>query len=122
MADLAVAAARGMLVDGVVTEGFHAVDRYDFRDWLERHHASKMACESAFVRAVYGLGFAFEDGDPERPRASAAAALLGLARLVFDYRGSLMWKMKFGMGDTIFAPLYEVLRRRKVEFKFFHRV
>jgi uncharacterized protein with NAD-binding domain and iron-sulfur cluster len=30
--------------------------------------------------------------------------------------------MQAGMGDTIFGPFYEVLRRRGVKFEFFHRV
>lgn len=33
-----------------------------------------------------------------------------------------MWKMQAGMGDVIFAPMYEVLRRRGVKFAFFHRL
>jgi uncharacterized protein with NAD-binding domain and iron-sulfur cluster len=30
--------------------------------------------------------------------------------------------MRGGMGDVVFAPLYEVLRRRGVRFEFFHRL
>jgi uncharacterized protein with NAD-binding domain and iron-sulfur cluster len=30
--------------------------------------------------------------------------------------------MTAGMGDVVFAPLYDVLRRRGVDFEFFHRV
>ena len=30
--------------------------------------------------------------------------------------------MRAGMGDVVFAPLYEVLRRRGVAFRFFHRL
>ncbi len=26
------------------------------------------------------------------------------------------------MGDTVFAPIYEVLKKRGVKFKFFHKV
>ncbi len=33
-----------------------------------------------------------------------------------------MYKMMAGMGDTIFTPLYQVLCRRGVKFKFFHKV
>ncbi|MDH3250985.1 MAG: FAD-dependent oxidoreductase, partial [Acidimicrobiia bacterium] len=32
------------------------------------------------------------------------------------------WKMNAGMGDVVFAPAYEALRRRGVRFEFFHRV
>ena len=34
----------------------------------------------------------------------------------------LFWKMAGGMGDVVFAPLYEVLKRRGARFEFFHRL
>ena len=30
--------------------------------------------------------------------------------------------MQAGMGDTVFTPFYEVLKRRGVRFEFFHRL
>jgi uncharacterized protein with NAD-binding domain and iron-sulfur cluster len=33
-----------------------------------------------------------------------------------------MYRMQAGMGDAVFAPLYELLRARGVRFEFFHRV
>jgi uncharacterized protein with NAD-binding domain and iron-sulfur cluster len=33
-----------------------------------------------------------------------------------------MWKMNAGMGDVVFAPLYELLVKRGVDVSFFHRV
>ena len=36
--------------------------------------------------------------------------------------GSIFWKMTAGMGDVVIAPLYQALRRRGVQFEFFHRV
>jgi uncharacterized protein with NAD-binding domain and iron-sulfur cluster len=41
---------------------------------------------------------------------------------LFTYRGSIVWKMRAGMGDVVFAPFYEVLKRRGVSFEFFHRL
>ncbi len=43
-------------------------------------------------------------------------------RMFFTYRGALFWRMTAGMGDIVFAPLYEVLKRRGVRFEFFHRL
>jgi uncharacterized protein with NAD-binding domain and iron-sulfur cluster len=43
-------------------------------------------------------------------------------RMFFTYRGALFWKMQAGMGDVVFAPAYEVLKRRGVRFEFFHRL
>ena len=57
-----------------------------------------------------------------KPRIGAGAALRGAMRMFFTYRGALFWRMRAGMGDIVFAPLYEVLERRGVRFEFFHRV
>jgi uncharacterized protein with NAD-binding domain and iron-sulfur cluster len=42
--------------------------------------------------------------------------------MFFTYRGSIFWKMRAGMGDVVFAPFYEILKRRNVRFEFFHRL
>ena len=35
---------------------------------------------------------------------------------------TVSWDQEAGLGDAIFAPIYEVLKERGVHFKFFHRV
>jgi uncharacterized protein with NAD-binding domain and iron-sulfur cluster len=42
--------------------------------------------------------------------------------MLFDFKGSLFWRMQAGMGEAVFAPLYEALTRRGVEFRFFRRL
>ncbi|MGI9437460.1 MAG: NAD(P)-binding protein [Geminicoccaceae bacterium] len=122
--DIVLAILRGCIVDGVITDprGFEVIDDYDWCDWLKRHGASEASVKSAFMRGSYDLLFAFEDGDVERPRMAAGQALRGAFRMFFTYRGALFWKMRAGMGDIVFAPLYDVLKRRGVRFKFFHRL
>ncbi len=123
--DLLLTVARGVIRFGLVTDprGFDAIDDYDFREWLELNGASCAVLESAFLRGlVYDQAFAYEDGDPARPRMSAGQALRTLLRMLFTYRGALFWKMRAGMGDVVFAPFYEVLCRRGVRFEFFHRL
>jgi uncharacterized protein with NAD-binding domain and iron-sulfur cluster len=123
--DLLLAVIRGMVRFGLVTDprGFDAVDEYDFREWLELNGASRLTLDSDFLRGVgYDRMFAYEDGDPARPRMSAGQALRDLLRTLFTYRGAIFWKMRAGMGDVVFAPFYEVLRRRGVRFEFFHRL
>ena len=44
------------------------------------------------------------------------------SKMFFEYRGAIFWKMAAGMGDVVFAPLYQALRRRGRRFEFFHRV
>ena len=36
-------------------------------------------------------------------------ALRGALRMFFTYRGAMFWRMRSGMGDAVFAPLYKVL-------------
>jgi uncharacterized protein with NAD-binding domain and iron-sulfur cluster len=122
--DLVLAVIRGIIRFGLVTDsrGFDAIDDYDCREWLKLNGASDQAVDSAFLRALYDLAFAYEDGDVARPRIAAGQALRGAVRAFFTYRGAFFWKMQAGMGDVVFAPFYEVLRRRGVSFKFFHRL
>jgi uncharacterized protein with NAD-binding domain and iron-sulfur cluster len=122
--DLSLAVIRGFIRFGLLTDprGFEAIDDYDCRDFLKLNGASQQAVDSAFVRALYDLAFAYEDGDVHRPRIAAGQALRGAVRAFFTYRGAFFWKMQAGMGDIVFAPLYEVLKRRGVRFEFFHRL
>jgi uncharacterized protein with NAD-binding domain and iron-sulfur cluster len=122
--DLALATLRGYVTSDLLTapHGFDAIDDLDCREWLRRNGASEEALDSGYLRGLYDLGFAYEDGDVARPRVSAAQALRGFVRAFFTYRGAFFWKMQGGMGDVVFAPLYEVLRRRGVRFRFFHRL
>lgn len=125
IADLLLTVVRGSVRFGLVTDprGFDAIDGYDYREWLEINGASRATLDSAFVRGGgYNLSFSYEGGDLTRPRTSAGQALRGALRMFFTYRGAFFWKMSAGMGDIVFAPLYEVLRRRGVRFEFFHRL
>ncbi len=120
---LGIKIALGMVRDGVLKYGYDVIDRYDFTEWLQRHGCTdKDIWWSPVVRGVYGLVFGYEPTDVERPNLAAGVALRGVLRMFLMYRGSIIYKMQAGMGDTIFAPMYEVLRRRGVTFKFFHRV
>lgn len=114
----------GILADGLLTrpEGFGAVNHLDYRDWLLGHGVDPDALESPILRGMYDLVFGYEEGDPARPRFSAGLGLELATKMLLGYSGALFWQMQAGMGEVIFAPLYEVLRQRGVEFRFFHRV
>lgn len=124
IADVVLAIMRGIIRDRLLftSQGFEAIDDYDWREWLRRHGASEASLDSGFIRGSYDLLFAYEDGDIGRPRLAAGQALRGAMRMFFTYRGALFWKMQAGMGDIVFAPFYEVLRRRGVTFEFFHKL
>ena len=80
---------RGIVRFGLLTDarGFDAIDDYDCREWLLLNGASRAAVDSAFVRALYDLGFSYEDGDPERPSIAARQSLRATIRAFFTYRG-----------------------------------
>jgi uncharacterized protein with NAD-binding domain and iron-sulfur cluster len=122
--DLVLAILVGIIRFRLVTDrrGFDAIDEYECREWLLLNGASERAVNSAFVRGLYDLAIAYPGGDPKRGALAAGQAIRGSLRMFFTYRGSLFWKMRAGMGDVVFAPFYEVLRRRGVRFEFFHRL
>ncbi len=124
LVELVTANLVGIMVDGLLTnpEGFGAINHLDYREWLLGHGIDPAALESPILRGMYDLVFGYEDGDPARPRFSAGLGLELATKMLLGYSGALFWKMQAGMGEVIFAPLYEVLRERGVEFRFFHRV
>ncbi|MFZ1162075.1 FAD-dependent oxidoreductase [Mycobacterium sp.] len=119
-----VAVIRGILADNLVTDprGFRAINDEDYNAWLLRHGAHPDVLDFALVRGLYDLVFAYEDADPQRPSFGAGQAIFLTALALFQYKGAIFWKMTAGMGDIVIAPLYQALRRRGVEFEFFHRL
>lgn len=122
------------MMKGIVTDvlrkpaGFDAIDGREWTAWLRCHGLSSCTVGKTFeqrapaLRGVYDVAFGFPEGCVRNANVAAGTATNDLLRLIFDYRGSIYYKMRAGMGDAIFAPLYEVLRRRGVEFRFFHAV
>ena len=102
---------------------FDALNDRDLRAWLAEHGARETTlANSSILRAFYDLVFGYVDGDKTRGDVAAGKALQALIRIVFGYRESMLYKFTAGMGDAIFCPLYEALRRRGVRFEFFHRI
>ena len=121
---LETATVRGIISDNLVTDprGFRAINEEDFCAWILRHGAHPDVVEFPLVRGLYDMVFGYEDGDVERRALAAGVALLLTGIALFQYKGGFFWKMTAGMGDVVIAPLYQALRRRGVEFEFFHRV
>jgi len=119
LVDAGAATVRGLIADGVLLDGYDAINQYDLKDWLKRHGCVN---PDLVTRAAYDACFAYQNGDISLPRIEAGTALRGAMRTVLSYRGAVLWRMNAGMGDTIFSPLYLLLKRRGVKFEFFHRV
>ena len=122
--DLLLATLTGITRFGLVTDprGFDAIDDFECSEWLRLNGASEKSLNSAMIRGMYDLAFSFEGGDVKRRKLAAGQAIRGALRMFFTYRGAMFWKMRAGMGDIVFAPFYEVLKRRGVGFEFFHRL
>ena len=105
--------------------GIARLDEIEFRAWLVSAGANPTFTGWAPVRVLYDLAFAYEHGDSssiDNGRLAAGHALRSLLRMTFGYKDAPLWKMNAGMGDTVFTPLYQVLRRRGVGIHLFHRV
>jgi uncharacterized protein with NAD-binding domain and iron-sulfur cluster len=128
MLDVIASTVTGICEDGVLEHGFDEINGYEWSDWLRRHGAKEVtlgrtpAERSPVLRSVYDVAFGYVDGDIAKANVAAGTATNDLLRLLFSYRGALMYKMQAGMGDVVFGPLYEVLRGRGVRFEFFHAV
>jgi uncharacterized protein with NAD-binding domain and iron-sulfur cluster len=115
---------KGMLID-IPDGNFDKLDQLEIRDWLQLHGLSEELSEWVPVRLIYDLGFAYSNGDSssvKNGRAGAGVTLRVLLRCLLGYREAPLYRMKAGMADTVFTPLYRVLRDRGVKFEFFHRV
>jgi len=135
----------GIIGDSLWLRGFEAADRYDLREWMLRHRSytgwTDIAANSACIDAGYDYAFAYNcgrvgiepnpndsaylgspRGNDDHAKIAAGTAMKGLLQLVLAYRGAIFWEMTAGMGDVVFAPLYEILKKRGVQFRFFHRV
>lgn len=120
--DLAGSMAAGFLADGLLFHGHESIDHLDFRQWLERNGANSVTLESGPVQALYDAALAYVNGDTTRGNFAAGTCLSALFRALLTYRGAVFWHPSAGIGDSMMAPLYEVLRGRGVKFQFFHRV
>lgn len=125
LVELVVTVIVGILRDRLLSDpdGLDAINDEDCKVWLRRHGASERATSSPLVRALYDMAFAnVKVSKDDVPGLAAGQALRGALRMFFTYRGSLFWKMRAGMGDAVFSPLYEVLKQRGVKFEFFHEL
>jgi uncharacterized protein with NAD-binding domain and iron-sulfur cluster len=120
--ELVAGSLAGIIRDDVLWRGFGAVDEEDLREWLGRHGTSaETLVRSPVLRGLYDLTFAYRDGDKRHPTLAAGKGLQSLLMMI-NYEGSFMWRMRAGMGDVVFAPLYLALRQRGVKFQFFSEV
>lgn len=121
--DLGCSMLIGMLQDDVFAPGgFENLDDIDLRDWLVRSGALVETANSPPIVTWYNAIAAYEGGNIATPNMSAGIGLRGLLRLGLTYRGAFSFQLTREVGDSLIAPLYQVLKDRGVRFLFFHRV
>ena len=98
------------------------LDDWELRDFLRHYGAHPATVNSPVVSAIYDAVFAQVAGDPARENLAAGAGLRSMLRILLGYKRAMFYKMQAGMGDTILTPIYEVLKARGVQFRFFHEV
>lgn len=136
-ADLVGTIMIGVLHDDLFRQGFESINHLNYYEWLRAHstvpEGTEFTVSSVLVQFAYDACFAYRDGDevapptPDKPLhgvpdMEAGTLLRGQIRLLLTYKGSVDWLFQAGAGEVLVAPVYEVLRRRGVRFKFFHKV
>ncbi len=123
--DLGLANLIGGLRDGLLLDPaahLEAVNRLDYRAWLKAHGAGEATIDSALVRSLYDLIFAYPEGNWQTYGNVEAGTLFLSLLNTATYQGSIIWKFNTATGDLIVQPLYDVLTARGVKFEFFSRV
>ncbi len=112
------------VIDGQIKLDFELINCYDYKEWLAMHGADQnITLQAPFIISMYDGPFAFVRGNANNPSVEAGTILNIFLRLAFTCKENFVWRMSAAMGDTIFAPFYELLTRDgKAKFKFFHKL
>ncbi len=120
--DLMTTILQGVIADDVLENDIDELDRYDYREWLQKHGIDPMTLASGFAQIVPNIGFNYPDGDSTGfPAFSAAPYVYFFLRQVYAI-GDALYFFAAGTGDTVIAPVYRTLVKRGVKFEFFHKV
>jgi uncharacterized protein with NAD-binding domain and iron-sulfur cluster len=122
MADYLLSLLIGTVQDDIINKGFDSIDNENFSDWLLRHGAAMITVSSPLALNTVNLSYQYPQGDTTRTALMAAGCYLHWSLRSFAYLGAFAWLFEAGTGETIIAPMYEVLKMRGVKFKFFHKV
>ena len=116
--DVLIATAIGMIVDGLLVSpvDWFRIDDLSAEDWLVKHGADRASVAASPNLLLRELVFAKTSG------VGAGTCLHWTLRMMLTYKGAFAYAMQAGMGDTVFAPFYQVLSARGVRFEFFQSV
>lgn len=100
--DLFFAISRGLIASGIIfpPHNWFSIDSYDLVDWLRKYGANETTLSSPLI-------FAMKDAAYHGYSPIAVGTILhAMMRMLFTYRGNILYKMQAGMGDVIFTPIY----------------
>lgn len=120
----------GMVVDKVPSQGWDHLDDENWDAWLARHGALPITIASPLALNTVNLSYQYTSGnavtyplgDTAKPSLMAAGAYVHWTLRSFAYCGHVLYAFAAGTGETIIAPIYEVLKKRGVKFQFFSKV
>ena len=120
--DYATTLVLGALRDNLAVEGFDKLDSINWVTWLQGHGMHAATLQSPLPMQTVNICYQSPNGDTSRAAVMSAASYVDWTLRTFAYMDSFLWGFIAGTGETLIAPLYEVLRRRGVKFEFFHKV
>ena len=123
--EFAVVGLRGLIEDcWDMSDGkfdFARIDHLDLRARMKSHGASQRCLYSSPMRFMYAGTFSNDIGDGNGGLFAAGTAMRSAFKML-AYKGSLVYQMRAGTGDTLIAPVFQVLEARGVEFAYFHQI
>lgn len=122
LTDYLLALTRGALKANVLENGYDQLDDQDWGDWLKENGASAMTLTSSLAINTINLSYQNPHGDTTRQPVMAAGTYLHWTLRSFAYLGHAVYAFAAGTGETMIAPLYELLKKRGVNFHFFHKI
>ena len=112
----------GVVKDDLLYEPFSTIDDQEHWKWLKKHGASAETINSPLTSSTPNITYQYPMGDSIRLPTMAAGAYLHWTMMTFTYMGEFIQLFEAGSGETLIAPIYEVLVKRGVKFAFFHTV
>lgn len=121
--DWAHALIKGALTDEVALKGYDYLDEENWDSWLLRHGARPETVTAPIALNTVNLAYQYPNGyTAKTPALMGAGAYLHWSLRSLAYCGHAVYAFAAGTGETVIAPLYEVLKKRGVKFAFFSKV
>ena len=97
------------------------IDHYDYREWISQYLIDDSIPEkpdgitlySPPITSIYGATYAYQNGLREKENLSASIVWQTLIKTFSQSKKSFFYKLLSGMGEIIFAPYYQALKKTR---------